>query len=538
MCKKKYFMFWGIFLFLSAAMMLPAVVGKALKVYPTPGQHPTGMTFDGRLIWLADTMTARLYGLNPDSGKVEKTLEAPGYDPRGLAWDGQWLWCVDGGEAAIYGLDVETGVAEKILESYTPKPGGLAFDGSFLWLLDNDNHQILKINRSDGMMHEHVPAPAKWVHGLTFDGRQLWTADQGPDMLYRVDPRTGEVTVRIPANGPFPYGLCWDGRTLWNADYQKTELYKLDLTDKEFMRRKDPGRYRWTICQEFRNFGPAEAQDVDIYIAVPRALDNQEILGDIVYDPQPAGFVTDRWDQKFARFHFDRVGAAGFLRVTLKLEARQYQTEYFIFPERVGSLKDIPKNLGKYLADGEKFDINNPLIQEAVKKVVGEERHPYRIMRRIFDFIRGKLEYNLKPVGGWNPAPTVLERGTGSCSEYTFLLIAMCRAAGLPARYSGSLVIRSKDKGFDRVWHRWAQVYLPNYGWLPVDVQAGDKELPADQTRYIGSLSNRFLITTNGGGDSEYLDFYYNFNSRWKTAGKCRIETQQYGEFIPLDDDE
>lgn len=537
MSKKKYFMLWGIILFLTASLSLPALVGKALKVFQTPGQHPTGMTFDGRLIWLADAMTARLYGIVPQNGEVEKTLEAPGYDPRGLAWDGRWLWCVDGGQESIYGIDVKTGVAEKILESYSPDPVGLTFDGSFLWLLDNRDHKILRINLRDGMMHEHIPAPSNRVHGLAFDGKHLWTADQYTDMIYRLDPGTGEVTVRFPANGPFPYGLCWDGKALWNADYQKTQLYQLDLNDKEFMRRVEPKRFRWSIFQQFHNYGPGEARDVDIYIAVPRDLDNQEILGDMEYEPSPIGFVTDKWDQKFAHFHFHRVEAGTLMRVGLKLEARQYRTDYFIFPERVGSLKDIPGSLGKYLEDGEKFDIKNPLIVEAVKRVVGPEKHPYRIMRRIFDFIRGKLEYNLKPVGGWNPAPTVLERGTGSCSEYTFLLIAMCRASGLPARYAGSLVVRSQDKGFDRVWHRWAEVYLPRYGWVPVDVQAGDKVLPADQTKYIGNLSNRFLITTNGGGDSEYLDFYYNFNSRWKTAGKCRIDVEQYGEFIPLEDE-
>ena len=47
--------------------------------------------------------------------------------------------------------------------------------------------------------------------------------------------------------------------------------------------------------------------------------------------------------------------------------------------------------------------------------------------------------------GGWNTAPIVLERGNGSCSEYTFVFISMCRAAGVPARYVGSVVERGES---------------------------------------------------------------------------------------------
>ena len=141
----------------------------------------------------------------------------------------------------------------------------------------------------------------------------------------------------------------------------------------------------------------------------------------------------------------------------------------------------------------------------------------------------------MKPLGGWNPAPTVLKRGTGSCSEYTFIFISLCRAAGLPARYAGSVVVRNKDKGIDDVFHRWAEVYLPNYGWIPVDVSAGDSPVPAKRARRIGVLQNKFLITTKGGGDSEYLEFYYNFNANWKTRGKCKIHTQQFAEFVPVE---
>lgn len=537
MYKRKFFLLLSVVLFLAASLQLPAVVGDAAKTFKTPAHHPTGMCFDGQWIWLVDAGTYKIYALDPKTADVKKTLEAPGYNPKGLAWDGKLLWCIDGGEGWIYGINVKTGIAEKILESNSRKPGGMAFDGKFLWMIDQGAKKILKINRTDGMMHENIPAPSSDVNDLAFDGKYLWATDNKNDILYRLCPGNGDVITFLRSNGPYPYGICWDGKTMWNADYQKEELYQLDLESKEFMRRREPNVYDWEIALEFRNFGPDEALDVDGFVAVPKNMNNQELLTEIAYDPEPASFVTDRWGQTFARFHFPKVPANSFLRSTLKLKAKLFITEYYIFPERVGSLNDIPKSLGKFLADGFKYDIKNPVIQKAVKEAVGDEKRPYWMMRKIFNYIIEKIDYKLKPLGGWNPAPTVLERGTGSCSEYTFVTIAMCRAAGLPARYVGSVVVRSKDKGIDAVWHRWPEVYLPNYGWIPVDPSAeGSRPYPGDKARLIGTVGNRYLITTRNGGDSKYLDFYYNFNVRWKTKGKCRISSRQYGEFKPVEE--
>jgi len=385
-------------------------------------------------------------------------------------------------------------------------------------------------------MHENIPAPSNHSNGLAFDGKYIWVADSDDDMLYRVDPESGRVITFFGSIGPYPYGICWDKKTLWCADYQLCEIHKLNLEDKEFIKRKDPKNYRWEIMHDFRNYGPDNVDELDIYLAIPKDMDNQKISGDIRYDPQPSAFVTDKWGQKFAHFHFENIKSGTFLLPKMKLKAKIFHTEYVIFPERVGRLEDIPEEITKqYLADGLKYDINHPLIQEGAKGAVGDEKHPYWIMRRIFDYICDKIDYKLKPLGGWNPAPTVLKRGTGSCSEYTFIFIAMCRASGLPARYAGSIVVRSQDKGIDDVWHRWAEVYLPNYGWIPVDVSAGDTPVPANRARKIGVLRNKYLITTKGGGDSEYLEFYYNFNAKWKTNGKCKIYTKEFGEFTPID---
>lgn len=51
------------------------------------------------------------------------------------------------------------------------------------------------------------------------------------------------------------------------------------------------------------------------------------------------------------------------------VDAIMYDTRYFIYPEKVGTLNDIPEKLKKiYLVDDEKYDITHPTIQKQCKK--------------------------------------------------------------------------------------------------------------------------------------------------------------------------
>jgi hypothetical protein len=51
-------------------------------------------------------------------------------------------------------------------------------------------------------------------------------------------------------------------------------------------------------------------------------------------------------------------------------------------------------------------------------------------------------------------------------------------------------------------------------------------------------LANRFLITTQGGGDSEYLAWGYNSFATYKSTGYCNVEQDNFGFWEPLEPSE
>jgi transglutaminase-like putative cysteine protease len=71
----------------------------------------------------------------------------------------------------------------------------------------------------------------------------------------------------------------------------------------------------------------------------------------------------------------------------------------------------------------------------------------------------------------------------GDCDDQAILLISMCRSLGIPAYLQVGIVLSDgidvsekswddhliiEEKGIG--WHGWAMVYIPPWGWLPVDL--------------------------------------------------------------------
>lgn len=521
-----------------ALLMLAATTfatpGDTVRSIPLTTHHPQGLTFDGTYLWLADHLTDYLYQIDPANGEVHDSIPTPGYHTRGLTFDGTWLWCVDPEEEAIFAINPRNRIVERTIWCPASQPNGLAFEDSLLWIADDATNELHQINPLDGTTINSLKAPTSYPVGLTFDGTYLWVSDRYRDKIFMVHPSTGDVIFTFDPPGNHAWGLAYDGKYLWNVDYETDRIYQIVVQDKTRFSQFDEKNQQLSFIHQVRNFGPDSVKTLDVYLAIPHDMNNQQLLAQPVFDPPPDQIVEDKWGQKIAHFRFADMAAGEFTTVTMTNHVRLFANRYYILPEKVGALGDIPEDISKaYLVNDDKFDYQHPTIQSAVNKAVGEETNPYWIARKIYNYLIEHLEYEL--VGGWNVAPTVLERGTGSCSEYTFVYIAMCRAAGLPARYVGSVVIRGDDASHDQVFHRWVEVYLPGYEWVPVDPSGGDSEWPSARADNFGYLANRFLITTSGGGGSEYLEWSYNANERWTSRGRCKIEAENFGEWTPLD---
>jgi len=522
-----------IFVIFILSLNLSAHPGEVLKSFPLPGKFCTGLTYDGNYLWVADYQADMIYKLDPSSGSILHQIPSPGFWPMGLAWDGKYLWNTDKKQKKIYKIDTRDGTILETIDTPGEDPEGLAWDGNTLWISDARENSIMKIDLSDGTAIRKIDGPSKAVNGLTSDGQYLWSSDRFQDEIYMIDPESGEVLIIIDSPGPYARGLAWDGKYLWNADFQTDSIYQVVHHDEESFRLNNTRKSQITLIHQVKVYGQGKLNNMDVFLSIPENMPQQNIL-DISFSPQNHIMQKDRWHQQIASFNYRDIQSENTILSTMVVKAEISDIRYFIFPDKVGTLESIPAEIRQlYTANGSKYMTDDPYIQKLAKEIVGDEKNPYWMARRIFNHVRNNLEYKLE--GGWNVAPLVLQRGTGSCSEYTFSFISLCRAAGLPARYVGSLVVRGDDASMDEYFHRWPEVYLPGYGWIPMDPQGGDKPSPRDQAMNIGNLPNRFLITTQGGGDSEYLGWYYNQHERYQTEPQVEVNIETFGEWEPLD---
>lgn len=515
-----------------------AQTGKVLNQFNTPGKNPTGITYDGENLWIADRTTDKIYCVNSQNGKVLRSIESPAYWPMGLAWDGKYLWNADFRgrtdksedlDGIIYKIDPIDGTILKTLVAPSKSPKGLAWDGKYLWLVDDNINKVIQFNPNDGTTIKSFPSPATSPKGITYDGKYLWISDDEKGEIYMVDPNSGLVIIIFNSPSRYVHGLTNNDNKLWVVDYQDNKVFELLIKDKTTFIRTDKSTHRVDYTHSTTCFGPGKIQKLDVHIALPENRDNQEIIGEIKYNIKPTEIVTDQWGQKTAHFSFKNIKPGEKINIIVTTTANFYNVRYFLYPENMGTLDQIPQDIKDlYLQDDEKYQINSPIIRNIVSSIIGNEKNPYWIIRKLHQYLIGHLHYVMD--GFWDTAPTVIKNGHASCSEYSFAYIALCRAAGIPARYVGS-IWRQKDTYMDDIYHRWVEVYLPGYGWVPTDPTHGDRNLPRDQAYPIGLTRNTALITTQSGGGSETMEWNYNSNVFYVTDPKTNLNITHFGDW-------
>ncbi len=64
----------------------------------------------------------------------------------------------------------------------------------------------------------------------------------------------------------------------------------------------------------------------------------------------------------------------------------------------------------------------------------------------------------------------MLESGWFDCQLGSALLVALCRASGIPARVVGGYLVYAASPSH----HWWAEAWLPDRGWVPLDTICAD----------------------------------------------------------------
>jgi len=129
-----------------------------------------------------------------------------------------------------------------------------------------------------------------------------------------------------------------------------------------------------------------------------------------------------------------------------------------------------PADYAAYLAPTSLGPTDGAVRQLADRIVAGKITVLERA-RAIYDWTVENMYRDPDTVGcGLGDVFALLKTPGGKCTDISSVFVALCRAAGVPAREVFGLRLGKKPEQDITKWqHCWAEFFLPGYGWVPAD---------------------------------------------------------------------
>jgi hypothetical protein len=212
------------------------------------------------------------------------------------------------------------------------------------------------------------------------------------------------------------------------------------------------------------------------------------------------------------------------------------------------SLSDIPHNLtDPYLSNSGTWMTNNTTLQSLAENLTGKETKVLVIVENFVNWIWTHIKYpQISHEVPLYPNETLSPPNEGDCDDQAILLISLCHIIGIPAYLQIGCIYDSKISTLPTLawnghientqirigWHGWAMVYIPPWGWLPVDLTYSSRGNPlnalnaiktaaaTDQTtiQYMNIIKTDYVTEAR-----QYRSFLINNN----------FHIQTYDEIIP-----
>ena len=245
------------------------------------------------------------------------------------------------------------------------------------------------------------------------------------------------------------------------------------------------------------------------YLPVPREWDSQKEVRIEETSPNPTSINEDPdYSNKMAYFLLTNIPRDQSRNFSIQYSFTFHETHIRIDPATVGPYNASDPEYVKYTKQRptDKVESDDPAIQKAASEIVGKETNSYLKAKLIYNWIVQNIRYEFP--SPWGAKETYLKRA-GDCGKYTALFCAMAISQGLPCRPVAGLLFSApfphtySSKGnpanVDAYgMHVYAEFYLPNYGWIPVDGSIGRGSGQPD--RYFGDTWDAFLINSKGYG--------------------------------------
>jgi hypothetical protein len=208
------------------------------------------------------------------------------------------------------------------------------------------------------------------------------------------------------------------------------------------------------------------------------------------------------------RFTFKNLVPGESVQVKLRYIFKRYEVAARIDPQKVHDFYNLNALLYKvYTQPGPSIPSADVLVITLVRDLIGKERNPYVNALSIYNYLLNKLTPVDASQFDHSDILSLMEskKPEGDAYCYALLFCTLARCAGIPARPVSGYLVSSDLSSYE---HYWAEFYIEDFGWVPVDPYLGDGKkyeklrMPGNpKAYYFGNLDNSRITFSRGNID-------------------------------------
>mgnify|MGYP004522695807 FL=1 len=322
------------------------------------------------------------------------------------------------------------------------------------------------------------------------DGEKKYFHNAAPN-LFRINKECARLKAKRDTPGR-------DGEVTVRED-NTSAVMKQAAKSKE--RIGDPKHFRIRYTITVKSDAVPEGETVRCWLPMPRTDVPRQKNVKLLSTSQP-DFVRSPMDYAHSTVYMEKKAEAG--KPTVFSEEFEFDAygAWFDLDTAATTTYDTSSDLYKtYTSERDCHMVFTPQIRALAERLTQGAATPLAKARRIFKWVDDNFPWaSAREYSTIENIPAyVLDNNHGDCGQVTLLFLTLCRSLGIPAHFQSGFMLHPGEENL----HDWGEIYVPEYGWVPVDQSFG---IPAyaknEQETYFffGGIDSFRMIVNNDYG--------------------------------------
>jgi len=325
-----------------------------------------------------------------------------------------------------------------------------------------------------------------WFDGRVIDGKLCFVSASVANLYFR-HPELEARRLKPTDTRAKERAYLENARSIRRAAARRRRPYVL------------PKRFHVTMSVTVASNAVAAGELVRAWLPVPRRCPFQDQF-ELLRAAPPKAQIADADSPIRSVFLEQAVPAAGPVRFEVEYEYTACGVWFNLEADRAKAADLGDAELKRFTAEGPHLAFTRRL-RELSESVAGGEANPLRKAKLFYEWIAQNIRYSFAREYSTlrNLSDYCLTNRYGDCGQEALLFMALCRLNGIPARWQSGWTIFPGDQNL----HDWCEIYVPPYGWVPVDP-------------YMGICATQIARTLKPSERLELRDFYFGGLSQYR----------------------